>query len=525
MKFGKIVVLLLTAVFLAGAVFVWSREPGAGDTVKVTVTAAGGTEVLTCRDQGWGEYVAYLPGFGEVRWEETEKGVSAFPSANVPALFLDVRSGSMEHIHQEKGNSEAGSIRIYNADGSLDYSGSFDKLKGRGSSTWTQEKKPYNLELSAEGDLLGMGAAKKWVLLANAMDPSSLRNKLVLDFAGALGMAYTPESRWANLYLNGEYAGLYLLCERIEVHPERTNLGGENYFLVSKEWEWRLDAENEAYVQLDSKAALRLRNTNMEAEAVRAVFQSAENAILAEDGIDPVTGKHWRELIDVDSWALKYLIEEVFGNVDGGTLSQYFYYDGGKVFAGPVWDYDLTMGNTFAYPCPASNMLYVDRPNVYATVWYPALLNQEEFSLRMKELYATRFRPLLEMMAAGQMDLYAMEMGQAAYVNMARWLNGDPLEEIGHIKEYLMQRMAFLDSYWILGEEYATVLVWLADDSLLRYEVRPGEKLPELPHYESMEGWDVEGWYDKDSQQPFDLREPIFEDREIYLKHAWAEGS
>ena len=524
MKFGKIVVLFMTAIFLAGAVFVWSKEHRE-DFVSVTVKAPGGTEVIRCQDPGWGGYAAFLPGFGEVSWEETEHAISPFPSANVPAMFVDVRSGSMEHIHQEKGNSEAGSMRIYNADGTLNFSGSFDSLKGRGSSTWTQEKKPYNLELSGNSNLLGMGAAKKWVLLANAMDPSSLRNKLVLDFAGALGMAYTPESRWVNLYLNGQYAGLYLLCERIEVHPERASLAGGNYFLVSKEWEWRMDGENEPYVQLDSKAALRLRNTNMEAQAVQAVFQSAENAILAADGIDPVSGKHWRELIDVDSWALKYLIEEVFGNVDGGTLSQYFYYDGGKVFAGPVWDYDLTMGNTFAYPFPAPNMLYVDRPNVYATVWYPALLQQEEFSLRMKELYVTRFRPLLEMMVAGQIDLYTMEMGQAAYVNMARWMNGEPLEEIGRIKEYLMQRMAFLDSYWILGEEYATVLVWLADDSLLRYEVRPGETLPQLPDYSTMEGWDVDGWYDKATQQPFDLSQPILEDREIYLKHAWAEGA
>ena len=40
-----------------------------------------------------------------------------------------------------------------------------------------------------------------------------------------------------------------------------------------------------------------------------------------------------------------------------------------------------------------------------------------------------------------------------------------------------------------------------------------------------MEGWDVDGWYDKATQQPFDLSQPILEDREIYLKHAWAEGA
>lgn len=519
MKFGKIVVLFMTAVLLAGAVFVWSREPGEADFLPVTVKSAGGTEVLKCREQSGGEYYVYLPGFGEVSYEETEKAVSVFPSANVASVFVDVRSGSMDYIHQKKGNSEAGSMRIYNADGTLNFSGTFDSLQGRGSSTWTQEKKPYNLELSAEGDLLGMGAAKKWVLLANAMDPSQLRNKIVLDAAAALGMAYTPESKWANLYVNGEYMGLYLLCERIEVDPERADLTGEDYFLVSKEWEWRMDAENEAYVQLSSKAALRLRDTNMEAEDVRLVFQSAENAILAEDGIDPVTGRHWRELIDVDSWAMKYLIEEGFGNVDGGTLSQYFYYEGDKIYAGPVWDYDLSMGNTFAYPNPAANMLYVDRPEVYATVWYPALLQQEEFRLRVQELYITRFRPLVEMLAVGQMELYAMEVIQAGYVNTVRWLTGDPMEEMVAIQSYLMERIAFLDSYWFSGEEYATVLVWLPDDALLRYEVRVGDMLPQMPEYEGA------GWYDKIGEQPFDVGQPIWEDTVICWKTLTAEGT
>ena len=32
--------------------------------------------------------------------------------------------------------------------------------------------------------------------------------------------------------------------------------------------------------------------------------------------IDPETGKSWQELIDIDSWARKYLIDEVFGNLD-----------------------------------------------------------------------------------------------------------------------------------------------------------------------------------------------------------------
>lgn len=526
MKFGKIVVLLMTAVLMAGALFVWSKEPGAEDVLRVTLTVPGGTEQIRVRDFGRGEYALCLPGFGEPDIAQTDKAVTVTASQNVPALFVDVRSGSMDHIHQEKGNSEAGSLRLYQADGSLDYAGSFDVLEGRGSSTWEREKKPYDLELSAEADLLGMGAAKRWVLLANAMDPSQLRNKIVYDFARTLGLPYTPECQWVNLYLNGEYTGLYLLCERNEIHPQRVNLTGDACFLVSKEWEWRMEAQKQAYVQLDSRAALRLRDTNMTPEAVKAVFQSAENAILAEDGMDPVTGKHWRELIDVDSWAMKYLIEEVFGNVDGGTLSQYFYYDGGKIYAGPIWDYDLTMGNVVAYPHPVANMFYVNRERVYATRWYPALYEDPEFFGRMVELYTTRFRPLLAVLVETGVDVYGNAIIYAAYADMLRWGSGFPAGEMAYVKEYLIQRMAFLDSIWVRGEDYATVMVQLADDTLLRYEVKPGETLPQLPSYESTETWIVHGWHNKVTEEPFDIAGPIYEDTEIYLKHSTlAEGA
>lgn len=552
MRYGKIMVCLLTAAFLAAAVFFWSREPGREREIplSVTVSGAGGTETIRCRDNGWGEYYVYLPSFAEVsqlalqwegapvaeelggdgfqldtRYELTSEDGRVWPvtfvrSANVPALYLDVRSGAMDYIHREKGNSESGNARLYTREGALDYSGNFTSLDGRGSSTWSMEKKPYNLELSTEGDLLGMGAAKKWVLLANAADPSQLRNKIVYDFARKLGLDYSPECRWVDLYLNGEYAGLYLLCERNEVHTERVDLTGERYFLVSKEWEWRMDTQKQPYVQLSSNAALRLHDTNMEAEEVQAVFQSAENAILAADGIDPVTGKHWRELIDVDSWALKYLIEEVFGNVDGGTLSQFYYYDGGKIFAGPVWDYDLTMGNTFAYPYPTANMFYVNQPGIYATQWYPTLYENPEFYSRMTELYETVFRPLLEALSVEE---YGAEIAQAAKRNALRWNETDPAAEVAYIGEYLAERMAFLDSLWLEGEPYVTALVVTADDTLLSFRLRPGDTLPELPSYESTDTWIVHGWYTTGTEKPFDITTPIYEDTAIYLKHSTVE--
>ena len=156
-------------------------------------------------------------------------------SAKLPTVYIETQSGTMDYIHTQKGNEEPGVIRVYSPEGILDYSGRIKGINGRGNATWEKsEKKPYSLKLENEADLLGMGMAEKWILLANAQDPSHIRNKLAADLASSFGLMYTAETEWVDLYLNGCYVGLYLLSERNEVHPQRVDLI-KNSFLVSME--------------------------------------------------------------------------------------------------------------------------------------------------------------------------------------------------------------------------------------------------------------------------------------------------
>ena len=135
--------------------------------------------------------------------------------AQIPSVHVDTRSGDNTYLHAQKVNSEPGNMRIYQPNGDVHYSGSLKGFGGRGNATWELAKKPYKLELKQEADLLGMGAARNWVLLANDFDPTNIRNKSVLDAARAMNLACTPDSQWVELYVNGEYMGLYLLCEKM----------------------------------------------------------------------------------------------------------------------------------------------------------------------------------------------------------------------------------------------------------------------------------------------------------------------
>ena len=87
------------------------------------------------------------------------------------------------------------------------------------------------------------------------------------------------------------------------------------------------------------------------------------------------------------------------------------------------------------------------------------------------------------------------------------------------MKHYLSERVEFLDSLWLKNEHYCKVTVFLEDGIRLRYYVCPGETLPELPEYISNLAVSYDGWYNKKTEEPFDLSQPIWEDTDIYLKY------
>lgn len=97
-------------------------------------------------------------------------------------------------------------------------------LKLRGNSTRYREKAPYKIKLSEECNLFNMGSGKHWVLLANDIDHTLIRNKLVYDFSADISADYAAESLNVVLILNNEYRGVYQLCEQIRVDEERVDI-------------------------------------------------------------------------------------------------------------------------------------------------------------------------------------------------------------------------------------------------------------------------------------------------------------
>lgn len=441
--------------------------------------------------------------FGKTR----EKTIYFCQSGNVPTLYIDTASGTMDYIHEEKGNEESGKLRLYTPEGMLDCSARIQTIYGRGNSTWDQPKKPYSLELTQSADLLGMGSAKKWILLANFLDPTNMGNKMSYDFASAVGCAYTPECQWTDLYLNGNYAGLYLISERNEVDPQRINISKDNSFLISMENESRSIGRNYSSFISDRDSFMRIHHSGIPEDRIQKIWQSAEDAIYAPDGIDPATGKHWQDLIDLDSWVQQYLLWEVFMDWDAAALSAFFYYDGDSdtVFAGPIWDMDRILNQE---PVNTPNILVAGRKYIWnreqVNLFY-ALYQKEPFHQRVRELYWQVYRPLLEELMENGMQTYLAQSLAAGEMNYARWGGRNPMDAVQEGIQYLKARITFLDDYWQSEEGYHTIeLKWANHAKWISYAVRHGEPADFLPT-------DCQ-WLEYETGERFDISAPVTRD-------------
>lgn len=444
-------------------------------------------------------------------------------SQNMPALFVTTESGSLKKIESNKANREPGRLVLRGPDGTAQYDGALEHIKCRGNSSMTFTKKNYQIKLEKSTDLLGMGKAKKWILTGNYRDKSYLRNQIMLDLASAINLAYTPEHTPAELYINHEYRGLYLFSEKVEIDKDRvaiTNLesateklndkaldqykiagkkssskgsfkaysipndpeditGG--YLVEYESYPARYKQEPSAYTTKKG-GILVVKSPEYTSVAqmkyVSSLFQSFENAIMAEDGNDPDTGKHYSEIADAESLALKYMIEEISENYDGNSSSQYFYKPADsaseKLFAGPVWDYDSSFGSYAA----KHNAKYVLNPAHLwiakgdRTAWYPALYRHQDFRDLVADLWEERVREKVEILlglresdsgSIRSIDQYQKDIQESVTMDRKRWPRPDVSNTVAQtggsfeanikfLKDFLKKRYDFLNETWVRGK-------------------------------------------------------------------------
>ena len=449
-------------------------------------------------------------------------------SAGVPTLFVRTISGNMDAVDADKTLKESTFLTLYDEDGSELYrSDGLDKIRGRGNWTWKQDKKGYTLFLKHAADWFGMGKAKKWILLANIKDDTNMRNWLALTLAKKVGdyNFFAPECTFVELYLNGRCHGLYLLCEKIELRSGRLEIP-QSSWLFQLDMAYRIRTMKNAFV-LDSGPAVEVdypTNCNVsKRQVLKKHLTDFESALFAEDGISPTSGKSWLDFIDLDSFAEKFLIDEITQNNDAGAGSQFYYWNGddGKLYGGPCWDYDDSMGVAGQNNPNCFTALRPYKRSDVPTPWYPALWKHQEFRDRVIELYRDEIAPALRELLTEEIPRLAEALETANAVNRLRWhsyyeAHTAYASGVDYLKEYAELHLEFLDSAWLEGVDYRTVTFALGDKANYQFFCMPvGASCAALPspqYYRLPEG---AVWRTADGV-PFDLNQDLVEDIMLY---------
>lgn len=442
--------------------------------------------------------------------------LTVISTGELPTLFLDTVSGSMENLRWDKARQEQGFLQLMDSSGALVLKSSLDWISGRGNMTWELEKRGWGFKLPKAADLLGMAPSDKWVLLANAYDATrGLRNYAAYKMALETGMEYSRDLRFIDLYLNGEYVGLYQLTERITegenaldigdldtanarenpgvlLRPEKLDIQQEwnedgiiqkswadlrspadvsggyilernyGYKLEDKPFQFATDAKESFVVRYPSIV------TQQEIDYISTLMQQVENAIYAPDHIDPASGKKLTELIDLDSWVRKMLVDETTKNEGMGTTSSYYYKKQGvdRVFAGPVWDYDKSFGSMGVFLSPEGltyGSLHLDY-----SLWLKQFYTNPEVQRLARQYYQELYRPYLLSLAKERFREVSLEIQDSFEADLIRWRTeyetydssydetndtfGSLEAGVRFLERWTQARIAFLDRVWIDNE-------------------------------------------------------------------------
>ena len=257
-------------------------------------------------------------------------GMGITNTTKVPGqLVIFKRIGEMDSVVYDSGDYEA------------DVSGMTIRIRGNTSAYTT--KKPYKIKLQKKSDLLMRGndakyKDKDWLLLK---DPYLL-TLMGFTTSSMLNMQWTPGFGYVNVIMNGEYRGLYMLCESVKRNPDcRIDVDKTSGYLFECDPYWW---NEDLYVNSITAPSYNFTFKYPESEDmlpeqltyIQQVCTAFENSLSASN---------YPDLIDVKSWATWCLAHDMCGTQDSGGANRYYSkWDSTEtslVKMPVLWDFDM----------------------------------------------------------------------------------------------------------------------------------------------------------------------------------------
>ena len=364
-------------------------------------------------------------------------------------------------------------------------------IEVRGATSQLFPKKQYALETrEASGEnrnasLLGMPSENDWILHAPYADKTLVRNVVAYRLARRMGR-YASRTRFCEVVLNGEYQGVYVLLESIKrdrsrvdiarLRPDETSgddltggyivkvdkqAGGEQGGWLSpfpppyphpRQVRWQFHDPRPSEVVPEQAAY------------IERVVTDFERAVLSDDYEDPARG--FLPHVDLASFVDYVLHTEVTKNIDGYRASAYLHKDkdsrGGRLRAGPVWDFNLAMGNASFGGGGSHRGFQFDwdarGDGEPIPFWWGRMVRSAPFRAALIPRWAElRAGPLHPDSLDALVNEAVAEIGEARVRDLERWGTegrhvwgnayvGEIYEDdVRYLKDYLRRRAAWLD--------------------------------------------------------------------------------
>lgn len=419
----------------------------------------------------------------------------SFTSSNLPIVVIN--TGGVNIPSEPKIVAFMGIIyngvglRNYVTDAFNNYNNKIG-IESRGSSSSSFPQTSYNFETrdingtQKDTTILGMPAEHDWILYAPYDDKTCIRNVLSYDIANKTGH-YASRTRYCELVLDGQYKGIYVVMEKVKRNANRVNIskilptditgdGLTGGYIIKVD---RDDGPGSYWTS--SHPALNGSNVNFvhvypkngtivtqQRTYIQNYIDTLENVLAGSSFTDPVNG--YRKYISVKSFIDFFILNEVSKNVDGYRLSTFFYKDkqskGGKLKAGPAWDFNLAWWNAdycdgslstgwmydFSNVCPFDD----SQPNF----WWKRLLDDSTYTAELKcrwlELRATTLNILnlnnyIDSLAANLDEAQTRHFTVWPILGQYTWPNPSPLPsnypgEIASLKSWMADRISWMDA-------------------------------------------------------------------------------
>ena len=428
-------------------------------------------------------------------WDNQYYPIDFLCADNIETAYVTLqKQKNLDYVHKNKLEEIPGILTMIGTDGKTSYA-QIKGFYGHGNDSWEADKKSYNLKLESYVDLLNMGTNDDYVFLAGYRDNSLMSYVATTELVQELGFAYAPEFRLVNLYVAGEYAGVYFLTEKIEIDKNRIEIDSvyENSKIASTarldsfdycSWKdekgkaeryyynveenpkditggYLLETDVADYADDDSRfvsdrtlkmTLKRARYSSKEQmDYIADYWQEFEDALFDEDGYNSL-GKHYSSYIDMESFAMQWLIYEL---VQEGSVSSSIYYykesdvtGDGLLHACFPWD----MEHSYLMH-ELSEELWLADDGAYRGYWN-ALYVHEDFQAELYRVWREKFVPAIQKILAEDPKEYDSGLRTLSWyqenivglhqLENSRWKEMYPWNRIGEIKEFLSFRLEAL---------------------------------------------------------------------------------